>query len=154
MQKHLIEAVRTSADTAIHSHAAQNRGDCELLLRPVQPSLITGGDEALSASKMLEVVMGSVRQVHQLFRFMVRLMGRHEVSQTMYKEALDTIKYLSGSLKLGLSDKDWLLGLVQETMAVPLEVHCSMQMACQRAALARKSLVDANSGVHSSDSQL
>jgi len=60
---------------------------------------------------------------------------------------VDTIKNVLATWNLNLSDKDWLLSLVQETMAVPLSAHCPVKVACQQAALARNSFVDTLYGV-------
>lgn len=146
-RKYFLEGMRLAAEDFVSTHAAANSGTCGGIVSNVQPLLNHLSTEVLHDNDMLEVVLGSIVQTHDVFKTMTLVFGRHSVSPAQYKDSLVTLSHAFGAVADELSSSDQVLRLIQDLVSPVLTVHCPLSSGCRDAVFEANHIAATSQGV-------
>jgi len=148
LQKYFMEGLRLAAEDYVKTYSATHSGQCGGIIQPsLQPLLTHMSSSVLADNNLIDVLLGSVVQAHDVFKTMVLIFGRNSVSPAQYKDSLVTINHAVMTLQDDYKDPEKVLKLVQDMLSPVLTVLCPLSAGCRDAAFASNHVVSGSRGV-------
>jgi len=147
LRKYFLQGLRIAAEEHVRTTAASNSGQCGTIIKNIQPLLDHLSSSVLYENEMIEVLVDAVIQVHDLFKTMVLIFGRHSVSPAQYKDSLITLDHAFAELRQEFTDPAALLKLVQTLVSPVLSTQCPLSPGCRDGAFAADHIAASSKGV-------
>jgi hypothetical protein len=147
LRKYFLQGLRIAAEEHVSTEAASNSGQCGTVIRNMQPLLNHLSSSVLHENEMIQVLVDTIIQVHDIFKTMVLIFGRHSVSPAQYKDSLVTLSHAFTELRQEFSDPAALLKLVQPLVAPVLSTQCPLSPGCRDGAFTADHIAASSKGV-------